>query len=156
MGDPGRRKTVLMEFRIVKCRSPYNVIMRRTRMRSHRAVGSTINSMFKFSKNQGVVTMETSREALWEYRQVGRNNRAMVSDGASVESIPFAKPVQMDYSSLNIICAKDMYLFSKVEEELVSLIERGDGVIGIKQRRRDLASDGVRNLEMASGHGRLK
>ncbi|GKA43047.1 hypothetical protein Tco_0735707 [Tanacetum coccineum] len=33
---------------------------------------------------------------------------------------------------------------------------RGDGVVGIKRRRRDLSSDGVRNLATASGRGRLK
>ncbi|GJY34070.1 hypothetical protein Tco_0418539, partial [Tanacetum coccineum] len=33
---------------------------------------------------------------------------------------------------------------------------RGDGVPGTKQRRRDLSSDGVRNLATASRRGRLK
>ncbi|GKE11516.1 hypothetical protein Tco_1415067 [Tanacetum coccineum] len=33
---------------------------------------------------------------------------------------------------------------------------REDGVTGIKRRRRDLSSDGVRNLVTASGRGRLK
>ncbi|GJU74920.1 hypothetical protein Tco_1266325, partial [Tanacetum coccineum] len=33
---------------------------------------------------------------------------------------------------------------------------RGDGVVGIKRRRRDLYGDGVRNLTTASGLGRLK
>ncbi|GJV95115.1 hypothetical protein Tco_1546692 [Tanacetum coccineum] len=33
---------------------------------------------------------------------------------------------------------------------------RGDGVAGIKRRRRDLYGDGVRNLATASGRGRLK
>ncbi|GJT67879.1 hypothetical protein Tco_1019359 [Tanacetum coccineum] len=32
----------------------------------------------------------------------------------------------------------------------------GDGVAGIKRRRNDLSSDGVRNLATTSGHGRLK
>ncbi|GJT96985.1 hypothetical protein Tco_1092503 [Tanacetum coccineum] len=32
----------------------------------------------------------------------------------------------------------------------------GDGVTGIKRRRRDLSSDDVRNLATASGRGRLK
>ncbi|GKD57522.1 hypothetical protein Tco_1290909 [Tanacetum coccineum] len=32
----------------------------------------------------------------------------------------------------------------------------GDGITGIKRRRRDLSSDGVRNMAMASGRGRLK
>ncbi|GJY66666.1 reverse transcriptase domain-containing protein [Tanacetum coccineum] len=32
----------------------------------------------------------------------------------------------------------------------------GDGVVGIKRRRHDLSSDGVRNLATASGRGRLK
>ncbi|GJR88246.1 hypothetical protein Tco_0405367 [Tanacetum coccineum] len=48
MGKAGRNKTVLMEFAIIKCRSPYNVIIGRTGMRSLRAVGSTIHSMIKF------------------------------------------------------------------------------------------------------------
>nr|GEU30316.1 hypothetical protein [Tanacetum cinerariifolium] len=39
-------------------------------MRSLGAVGSTIHSMIKFSTNRGVVTMETSKEALWECRQL--------------------------------------------------------------------------------------
>ncbi|GJR55428.1 reverse transcriptase domain-containing protein [Tanacetum coccineum] len=70
MGETERNKTVLMEFAIVKCHSPYNVIIGRTGMRSLRAVGSTIHSMIKFLTNQGIVTMETSREALWECRQL--------------------------------------------------------------------------------------
>ncbi|GJU27852.1 hypothetical protein Tco_1166473 [Tanacetum coccineum] len=40
--------------------------------------------------------------------------------------------------------------------EEVLLTERGDGVASIKRRRRDLFSDDVWNLEMTSGHGRLK
>ncbi|GJZ71495.1 retrovirus-related pol polyprotein from transposon TNT 1-94 [Tanacetum coccineum] len=40
--------------------------------------------------------------------------------------------------------------------EEVLLTERGDGIASIKRRRRDLFSDGVWNLETASGRGRLK
>ncbi|GKA20878.1 hypothetical protein Tco_0700867 [Tanacetum coccineum] len=40
--------------------------------------------------------------------------------------------------------------------EEVLLTERGDGVASIKQRRHDLFNNGVWNLEMASGRGRLK
>ncbi|GKE18186.1 hypothetical protein Tco_1425763, partial [Tanacetum coccineum] len=72
MREAGKNKKVLMEFAIVKCRSPYNIIIGRTRMRSLRAVGSTIHSMIKFLTNQGIVTMDTSREALWECRQLKR------------------------------------------------------------------------------------
>ncbi|GJS46097.1 hypothetical protein Tco_0596218 [Tanacetum coccineum] len=39
--------------------------------------------------------------------------------------------------------------------EEVLLTERGDGVAGIKRRRRDPSSDGVRDLVTASGRGRL-
>ncbi|GJV33113.1 hypothetical protein Tco_1393513 [Tanacetum coccineum] len=46
--EPGRSKIVLLKFAIVKCRSPYNVVMGRTGMRSLRTVGSTIHSMIKF------------------------------------------------------------------------------------------------------------
>nr|GFC52904.1 reverse transcriptase domain-containing protein [Tanacetum cinerariifolium] len=34
MGEPGRNKTILLEFAIVKCRSPYNVILGRMGIRS--------------------------------------------------------------------------------------------------------------------------
>nr|GEW29892.1 hypothetical protein [Tanacetum cinerariifolium] len=72
IGRAGRSKTVLMEFTIIKCRSPYNVIIGRIGMRSLGVVGSTIHSMIKFPTNQGIVTMKTSREALWECRQLER------------------------------------------------------------------------------------
>ncbi|GKD83559.1 hypothetical protein Tco_1350398 [Tanacetum coccineum] len=41
-------------------------------MRSLGAVGSTIHSLIKFPTNHGIITMETSREALWECRQLER------------------------------------------------------------------------------------
>ncbi|GJQ99237.1 hypothetical protein Tco_0522222 [Tanacetum coccineum] len=41
-------------------------------MRSLGAVGSAIHSMIKFSTNQGVVTLETSREALQECKYLER------------------------------------------------------------------------------------
>nr|GEY12514.1 hypothetical protein [Tanacetum cinerariifolium] len=40
--------------------------------------------------------------------------------------------------------------------EEILLTEHGDGVASIKRRRRDLFSDGVWNLETASGRGRFK
>ncbi|GKB67689.1 hypothetical protein Tco_0929101 [Tanacetum coccineum] len=43
----------------------------------------------------------------------------------------------------------------QIHEE-VSFTERGDGVAGIKQCRRDLSSNDVRYLATASGRGRLK
>nr|GEX19585.1 hypothetical protein [Tanacetum cinerariifolium] len=43
----------------------------------------------------------------------------------------------------------------QIHEE-VFLTERGDGVAGIKRRRRDLSSNSVRNLATALGRGRLK
>ncbi|GJR16072.1 hypothetical protein Tco_0798724 [Tanacetum coccineum] len=72
LGKEGKSKTVLMEFAIIKCRSSYNIIIGRTRMRSIRAVGSTIYFMNKFPTNQGVITMETSREALQECKHLKR------------------------------------------------------------------------------------
>ncbi|GKA95667.1 hypothetical protein Tco_0817762 [Tanacetum coccineum] len=64
MRELGKSKTVLLEFAIIKCRSPENVIMERTEMRSLRAVGSTIHSMIKFPTAKGVAIMKTSKEAL--------------------------------------------------------------------------------------------
>ncbi|GKG29240.1 hypothetical protein Tco_0416605, partial [Tanacetum coccineum] len=43
----------------------------------------------------------------------------------------------------------------KIHEEILFL-ERGDNVAGIKRRRHDPSSDGVRELVMALGCGQLK
>ncbi|GJX09933.1 hypothetical protein Tco_0199792 [Tanacetum coccineum] len=40
--------------------------------------------------------------------------------------------------------------------EEVLLTGRGDGVAGIKRRRRDPSSDGIRDLATTSGRGQLK
>nr|GEX42446.1 reverse transcriptase domain-containing protein [Tanacetum cinerariifolium] len=48
------------------------IIKGRTEMRSLRTEGSTIYSMIKFPTNHGIITMETSMEALWECRQLER------------------------------------------------------------------------------------
>ncbi|GJR01411.1 hypothetical protein Tco_0524395 [Tanacetum coccineum] len=172
MGEAGRNKTVFMEFEIVKCRSPYNVMMGRTGMRSLGAIVSTIHSMIKFPTDQGVVTMETSRETLWECMQLEkmlgsweetqwrqhmeqmsrireqallqtRNNPGQRSGKelmllekreekesiigkiaiGSMLSVNYGTwQVQMDYSSLNKIYAKDMFPFPVEEEELAPLI----------------------------------
>nr|GEY14907.1 reverse transcriptase domain-containing protein [Tanacetum cinerariifolium] len=70
MGEPRRNKTKLQEFSIVKCRSLYNVIMRRTGMKSLGAVGSTIHSIIKFLIARGVATLKNSNEAIWECKQI--------------------------------------------------------------------------------------
>ncbi|GJZ28058.1 hypothetical protein Tco_0572705 [Tanacetum coccineum] len=143
-------------------------------MRSLSAVGSTIHSMIKLPTNQGIVTMKTSREALWECRQLERVQgswkevqsgvhrkdtkfqlkgikRPMAPEGRLAlkekvfhwlkeglirkvqhpEWITNAIPiklanktwkVQVDYSSLNKVYAKDMYPFTKEGEDLASLL----------------------------------
>ncbi|GJW19475.1 hypothetical protein Tco_0026911 [Tanacetum coccineum] len=48
-------------------------------MRSLRTVGSTIHSMIKFPTNQGNVSTETSREALWECRQLEKGFTAALA-----------------------------------------------------------------------------
>ncbi|GKE51847.1 hypothetical protein Tco_1487003 [Tanacetum coccineum] len=43
----------------------------------------------------------------------------------------------------------------QIHEEVL-FTERGDGVAGIKRRRRDLSRDGVRDLATTLGRGQLK
>ncbi|GJR40845.1 hypothetical protein Tco_1216529 [Tanacetum coccineum] len=154
-------------------------------MRSLGAVGSTIHSMIKFPTNQGIVTMETSRKAPWECRQlekvqgpvplrktgdrenteeiitishehpnqyvtmgamliadckqllagVLRENRELkegmirkvqhpvwVANTIPVKLANRTWKAQVDYSSLNKVCANDMYLFLEEGEELASIM----------------------------------
>ncbi|GJW35688.1 hypothetical protein Tco_0058608 [Tanacetum coccineum] len=57
-------------WRIVKCYSPYNVILGWTEMRSLRAVASTIHVMIKFSMKNVIATMVTKGETLQECRRI--------------------------------------------------------------------------------------
>ncbi|GJT27483.1 reverse transcriptase domain-containing protein [Tanacetum coccineum] len=146
MGRVGRNKMVLMEFAIIKCRSPYNVIIGRTGMRSLGAVGSTIHSMIKFPTNQGIVTMETSREALWECQQLERvqgswkevqwrqreeqmsriREQVILRTKSNSKRGPDSGPVSFEKhrakKTQGRVCAKDMYPFSEEGEELASLM----------------------------------
>ncbi|GJV11927.1 retrovirus-related pol polyprotein from transposon TNT 1-94 [Tanacetum coccineum] len=74
---------------------------------------------------------------------------------------------QMDLKSafLNGKISKEVYVQQPLGLKAVNFqtmcaswikLSRGDGIAGIKRRRRDLSSDGVWNLATASGHGRLK
>nr|GEU93072.1 reverse transcriptase domain-containing protein [Tanacetum cinerariifolium] len=64
-----RNLNVNIRSRLRRCRT---LMIGRTRMRSLRAVGSTIYTMIKFPTNQGVVTMETSKEAIQESKHLER------------------------------------------------------------------------------------
>ncbi|GKA07772.1 hypothetical protein Tco_0686996 [Tanacetum coccineum] len=121
MGKAGRSKIVLIEFAIVKCHSPYNVLIGRTRMRSLGAVGSTIHSMIKFSTDQGVVIMETSKEALMREQTILRarsnpgrrpdkakvtwekkgDSSTLVCHGTSVKSIPIGRTGGLQETTTN-------------------------------------------------------
>ncbi|GKE27472.1 hypothetical protein Tco_1442856 [Tanacetum coccineum] len=70
IGEPGKLRTVTMEFTIVKSHSPYNIILGRTGLRSLGAVASTIHSMIKFPTANGIATMTTKRETLQECRMM--------------------------------------------------------------------------------------
>nr|GEY57346.1 reverse transcriptase domain-containing protein [Tanacetum cinerariifolium] len=70
MREPGRLRTILMEFAIVKSHSSYNVILGRTGLRSLEVVASTIYSMIKFPTANGITTMTTKREIHQECRRM--------------------------------------------------------------------------------------
>nr|GFA99080.1 reverse transcriptase domain-containing protein [Tanacetum cinerariifolium] len=65
-----RKRTVMMEFVVVKSPSPYNIIIGRTRMRSLGVVASTIDYIIKFLTSNGIETMVTCRKTLWKCRQI--------------------------------------------------------------------------------------
>ncbi|GJX44146.1 hypothetical protein Tco_0260822 [Tanacetum coccineum] len=211
MGRAGRSKTVLMEFAIINCCSPYNVIIGRTRMRSLKAVARK-DARFK---ERGPVSLEKTwdKEDIEEVciisherpdqhitmgttliadckkllTKVLRENIEVFAWARSERTVvlrfvmehqlniyPFAEPVihkrrpmtpngrlvlkeevfrwlkegmirkvrhpmwvantilvklengtwkvQMDYSSLNKVCAKDMYPFPEEREGLASIM----------------------------------
>ncbi|GJW88851.1 hypothetical protein Tco_0164191 [Tanacetum coccineum] len=63
--------------------------------------------------------------------------------------------VDLRFSSGKIVSLFNVLHVPNIRKNLVSSV-RGDGVAGIKRRRRDLSGDGVRNLATTSGRGRLK
>ncbi|GJT38513.1 hypothetical protein Tco_0938378 [Tanacetum coccineum] len=70
MGERERLRTIPMEFAVVKSNSPYNVILGRTGLRNLRVVASTIRSMIKFPTANGIATITTKRETLYECRRM--------------------------------------------------------------------------------------
>ncbi|GJV21250.1 hypothetical protein Tco_1370270 [Tanacetum coccineum] len=62
-----------------------------------------------------------------------------------------------DEMSFNTLFHEEMDEITDLHQilEEILLIERGDGVAGIKRRRRDPSSDGVRDSVTASGCSRL-
>ncbi|GKD15208.1 reverse transcriptase domain-containing protein, partial [Tanacetum coccineum] len=196
MGKAGRNKMVLMEFTIIKCRSPYNVIIGRTGMRSLEAtprkgarenteevftisherpnhyitMGTTLTANYKrllidvlrenievfvWTGSKRTVVSRFVMEHLLKiyplFEPVVYKRRPMTPDRRLVlkekvfrwlkegmirkvqhpvwvaNTIPVKLAngtwkVQVDYSSLNKVCAKDMYPFPEEGEELASIM----------------------------------
>ncbi|GJX76063.1 hypothetical protein Tco_0322874 [Tanacetum coccineum] len=89
MGEPGRLRTILIEFAVVKSHSPYNVILGRTGLRSLGVVASTIHSMIKFPTANGIATMTTKKETLQECR---RMEEAKGKEGSRVQTDKTGEP----------------------------------------------------------------
>ncbi|GJZ06363.1 reverse transcriptase domain-containing protein [Tanacetum coccineum] len=70
MEEQERLRTIPMESEVVKSHSPYNVILGRTGLRSLGVVASTIYSMIKFPTANGIATMTTKRETLYEFQRM--------------------------------------------------------------------------------------
>ncbi|GJV72563.1 hypothetical protein Tco_1492558 [Tanacetum coccineum] len=158
----GRNKIVLMEFAIVKCHSPYKVIIGRIRMRSLGAIAERVQGSWKemqwrqreekMSRIREQAILRTKSSSGHGPYQVVYKRRPMTPDGRQAlkervfhwmkegtirkvqhpEWVANAMPVklangawkvQVDYSSLNKVCAKDMYPFPEEGEGLVSLME---------------------------------
>ncbi|GKA53621.1 hypothetical protein Tco_0746936 [Tanacetum coccineum] len=107
--------------------------MGRTGMRSLRALGSTIQVLDKprgchdGDKQLGPMGMIREQAILRTRSNLGQRSgkESMFpkeGEGGDIKMENGAWQVRMDYSSLNRICAKDMYPFPKVEEELASLM----------------------------------
>ncbi|GKC29772.1 hypothetical protein Tco_1037066 [Tanacetum coccineum] len=141
MGEPGRSKTVLLEFSIVKCRSPYNVIIGRIGMRSLGAVVTTIVPRFVMEHQLKAYPLaepiahrkrpltpdqrQVLKERVFNWLKEGIIRRVQylgwVTNAVLIKQRSGSWKVQMDYTSLNKVCEKDMYPLLEVDETLASL-----------------------------------
>nr|GEZ73391.1 reverse transcriptase domain-containing protein [Tanacetum cinerariifolium] len=115
LGKEGRSKTMLMEFEIIKRHSPYNTRIRRNKMKSLGAVGSTIHFMIKFPTNQGVGTMETSREAIQECKHLER------VQGSWKEEYSQIRMAEDDEEKTGFHTEEGVYCFTHMLKELKKL-----------------------------------
>ncbi|GKB41007.1 hypothetical protein Tco_0885949 [Tanacetum coccineum] len=119
--EPGRSKIMLLEFAIVKCRSPYNVIMGRTSMRSLEVVEEMQSSWKETQWRQHMEQMSRIREkAILQARSIP--SQRLGKEPVMLKETWEEDTMQMDNISLNKVCTKDMYPFPKTEEELGSLM----------------------------------
>ncbi|GJV79531.1 reverse transcriptase domain-containing protein [Tanacetum coccineum] len=69
-GNEGLCRRTTMKFIIIKAPSPYNIILGRTRLKTLRAVPSTIHSMMKFPTPKGITTLVTRSLIISECRRL--------------------------------------------------------------------------------------
>nr|GEZ92579.1 reverse transcriptase domain-containing protein [Tanacetum cinerariifolium] len=112
MGEPKRRKTVLLEFAIVKCRSPYNVIIGRTGMRSLRAAYPFTEAVIHKKR-----PLTPDRRKVFEWLREGIIRRVQhprrVAKAVPIKQRNNTWLIQMECTSVNKFYAKDMYLFPR-------------------------------------------
>ncbi|GJW03216.1 reverse transcriptase domain-containing protein [Tanacetum coccineum] len=71
-GNGGLCRRTSMKFIVVRAPSPYNVILGRPRLKTLRAIPSTIHSMMKFPTPKWVATLVTRTVIIAEYRRLER------------------------------------------------------------------------------------
>ncbi|GJS13905.1 hypothetical protein Tco_0408377 [Tanacetum coccineum] len=108
----------------------------------------------------------TTNHDVYVFNYVNGMNSCDKNQSANVSNIANQKKHKENVKkSKKLGNTRDLGSFGKETDEItdlhqileeVLLTERGDGVASIKRRRHDLFSDGVWNLETASGRSRLK
>ncbi|GKC05676.1 hypothetical protein Tco_0997286, partial [Tanacetum coccineum] len=95
MGESERLRTIPMEFTVVKSHSFYNVILRRTGLRSLGAVASTIHSMIKFLTANRIATVTTKKETLHECRRMKEEQGLTWEEGVIFQTPDFKGTIRI-------------------------------------------------------------
>ncbi|GKA37690.1 hypothetical protein Tco_0724255 [Tanacetum coccineum] len=120
------------------------------------------------ARRRAMIVISEDEDAKEDYSKQGRK----ISEINKDPTISLVQPEQdMEYDFDDVtwmtfgVNTRDLGSFGEETDKITDLhhiheevlfIEHGDGVTSIKRHRRDLSSDGVKDLAMTSGHGRLK
>ncbi|GJX19352.1 reverse transcriptase domain-containing protein [Tanacetum coccineum] len=148
--DRGLFRTVMINFTVVRAPSPYNVIFRRTGLRSLRAVSLTIHSMVKFPNPRGIATLVTRSAIIFECRRVDLTEHTLANPTYPDQLATIGGNLSKQCKNqLRMLLKKSMDVFAWEPADMMGIPRRiiehslnvNPSVEPVAQTRRVLASD---------------
>ncbi|GJX41293.1 reverse transcriptase domain-containing protein [Tanacetum coccineum] len=130
-GNGGLFRRVMINFTVVRAPSPYNVILGRTRLKTLRAVFSTIHYMVKFPTPKGIATLVTRTMIMFECRRLEKEqmvereaHQNTLPDKEAQGSVDLTEETLVNLSYLDQLVTIRGNLSEGCKKQLIALLKR--------------------------------